>query len=513
MGWVPLLLVACLGFLVHRYLRQRTPRGVSLPPGPRGLPVIGLVRNVPHDHAWVTYAEWAKQYGDIVYTKIYGQPLVILNSVKATNEIFDRRSAIYSDRPRMVMANELMGYDWDFVHMPYSERWRQHRRVFHQSFQARAIPEYYPVMRHAAAKLALNLSAAPEVYADHIRQFAGGIVLRVTYGHNVTSRNDDYVHLAKEALAPLLQAVHAGSFLVDFIPALKYVPSWLPGAGFKRRAIEWSKSGTRLLESPFQSVKTSMADGNVVQCFVSEQLEKARNNADPALEEVAKNCAGIAYAAGSDTTVALLESWLLAMVMFPEVQRRAREEVDSAVGAHRLPDFCDRAALPYIDAMISETLRWNPPTPLAVPHRALQDDIYEGFFIPKGATVVGNSWATTRNEEVYPEPERFIPERFLQQEGKDVELDPIAGGAFGFGRRICPGRHLATSSGWLAMAYILTLYEISCAVDEDGKDILPTLENTSGVVVHPKPFKIRVTVRSKEAMSLIQAMNEESFTG
>jgi hypothetical protein len=108
--------------------------------------------------------------------------------------------------------------------------------------------------------------------------------------------------------------------------------------------------------------------------------------------------------------------------------------------------------------------------------------------------------AISRDKELYPDPERFLPERFLQ-EGKQRQLDPAVAGAFGFGRRytfsftvaikfvtnytrICPGRHLAIHSVWLAMAYTLTMYAISPATDENGAKVELKRENTSGLTVY-----------------------------
>ncbi|KAF8696438.1 hypothetical protein AX14_001602 [Amanita brunnescens Koide BX004] len=200
------------------------------------------------------------------------------------------------------------------------------------------------------------------------------------------------------------------------------------------------------------------------------------------------------------------------MAMFPDAQRRAREELDSVVGGNRLPDFSDRESLPYLDALLLETLRWNPTVPLGVPHTATEDDVYGGYFIPKGARVVGNYWAISRDEELYPDPEQFIPERFLRQEGKQRQLDPALTGAFGFGRRICPGRHLAVHSIWLAMAYTLTLYAISPATDENGVKIELKRENISGLTVHPKPFRMQLVPRSKDMANLVHVLkDDESF--
>lgn len=96
--------------------------------------------------------------------------------------------------------------------------------------------------------------------------------------------------------------------------------------------------------------------------------------------------------AGSDTTAATNASFVLAMTMHPEIQKKAQEELDRIIGPDRLPTWEDRDQLPYIDAILKETLRWNTATPLGVPHAVIQDDVYEGMLIPGGATVIPNIW-------------------------------------------------------------------------------------------------------------------------
>jgi len=119
----------------------------------------------------------------------------------------------------------------------------------------------------------------------------------------------------------------------------------------------------RLRESPFQSVKTSMLSGSVTPCIVSNFLDQVQTKGSKESEEVVKNCAALAYSAGSDTTVSLLESWILAMAMFPDVQKHAQNEMDSVMGINHLPDFSDRPSLPYLEATMLEALRWNPTAP------------------------------------------------------------------------------------------------------------------------------------------------------
>ncbi|KAF9462161.1 cytochrome P450 [Collybia nuda] len=493
--FVVLFTAACFFF----QQRIRAPHGTTLPPGPKGLPIVGNLFQIPRERSWLTYADWSSTLGDVLYMEVLNNPLVILNSSKAATELLEKRSVNYADRPSLVMANELMGWDWDMAHMPYSDRWRQHRKMFHQYFRPQAVPAYQQIQVEATTTLLRQLLEAPDDFREHIRQHAASAILRVVYGYDVKSSHDHYVALAHEAIVGLSQTINVGSYLVDFLPSLRYIPSWFPGAAFKRQAKEWAIPAARLKDSPFDDFKRSFAAGTAVPCFVSQNLERLKNkiSSDSLGEEIIKNCAGIAYLAGSDTTVSVILTWMLAMVLHPAIQARAQAELEKVVGTSRMPDFEDQPSLPYINAMLSETLRWNPVTPLAVPHKAIHDDVYDGFYIPAGSTVVGNVWAILHDEKIYPEPFEFKPERFLQEEGKDLPPDPIAIGAFGFGRRICPGRYFALNSAWIAIVSILSTFDITKARDTNGHEIEPAIDYTDGLVIHPKPFELSLKPRSQ----------------
>ncbi|KAK1223030.1 hypothetical protein PQX77_014107 [Marasmius sp. AFHP31] len=196
------------------------------------------------------------------------------------------------------------------------------------------------------------------------------------------------------------------------------------------------------------------------------------------------------------------------MVLHPEYQERAQKEIDAVVGSGRLPDFDDREKMPFVNALIAETLRWNPVTPLGAEHRALRDDVYEGYFIPAGTTVVPNAWnwgtksnalrAVLRDETLYgPRTQDFNPNRFLKQEvGNEVPPNPELY-AFGFGRRICPGRYLAVNNLYLAMSYILASFIIAKPIDDEGVEVTPEVEYMDGIISFPGPFKCRIIPRTR----------------
>jgi cytochrome P450 len=139
--------------------------------------------------------------------------------------------------------------------------------------------------------------------------------------------------------------------------------------------------------------------------------------------------------------MAAVWSYVLTIALHPCVQRKGQAAVDAAV-VGRLPNFSDFGTIPYVDAIVHEVFRWNPITPLGVPHVARQDDYYNGHLIPKGTMVFGNIYALLHDEKVYgDDPDKFIPERFLTKDGSlDDALNREMDTAFGWGRRVCPGK-------------------------------------------------------------------------
>lgn len=149
--------------------------------------------------------------------------------------------------------------------------------------------------------------------------------------------------------------------------------------------------------------------------------------------------------------------------------------------------------MPYVEAVLRETMRFHPIAPLGVPHAAVNDDVYEGYFIPKGTSILTNIWAMTHDATKYPAPFEFKPERFFTSSGdlNDDQVTPV----WGWGRRICVGRYVADASLWSAIASMLAVFDFLKATDENGKDIDFEPRWTSGISSRPVSFPCRIIPR------------------
>ncbi|KAH8921067.1 cytochrome P450 [Atractiella rhizophila] len=193
---------------------------------------------------------------------------------------------------------------------------------------------------------------------------------------------------------------------------------------------------------------------------------------------------------------------LLNLLLHPEIVQKAQEEIDEVVGKDRLPEFEDRDSLPYCTNIVYETMRYQPVSPLGVPHKSLEDEYYRGMLIPKGSVVFANAWAMCHDPEVYADPSTFDPCRYYPKE-KGGNNEPIPVGQFGFGRRVCVGRHLAVNSLWIIVVTLLATLKVQRPKDKDGNEIIPEIEFTSGLSSHPKAFGCDLKARSKSHAELV----------
>ncbi|KAK0236042.1 cytochrome P450 [Armillaria nabsnona] len=499
-----LLLVSLSALLSYRLLSSIRRRRLPLPPGPKGLPLIGNLWDVPAEYPWLTYAQWAATYGDVFYLDTPGNPTVVINSAQAAADIFEKRSGNYSDRPDFTMTH-LAGWGTILTFMRYSNWWRRHRRMLHEYFQLRSVPAYYPVQMKTTSVLLQQLLESPDGIFHHVRHYAGSIIMKTVYGYDVNPNGDQFVGLVDRALESVRITGNVGTFLVDYIPSLKYLPRWFPGMKFMSLADAWRKEVEAMQEEPFIYASDSLNNGTAPSSMVSVNLAKMKKNISVSEKkthlEVIRNTAGVAFAAGADTTVSTILSAILAFLLYPEVQAKAQAELDAVVGHARLPNFDDRAQLPYINAVVLEALRWNPVVPMGVAHRSVKEDVYRGYYIPAGATIIGNVWAILHDENDYPNPLIFDPSRFMPEDGKEPQPEPTA--AFGFGRRICPGRHLALNTVWIAIASMAATLSFSKAVDSEGRVVEPSDTYTDGFLSFPAPFKCTIKARSAQAEALI----------
>ncbi|KAA1476662.1 cytochrome P450 [Dentipellis sp. KUC8613] len=490
--------------LVLSSIRQR--RTLPAPPGPAPLPIFGNFLSLPAKHQWVTFANWSKTLqSDLISVRSFGQLTLVINSKKVVKDLYEHRSAKYSDRPMFVIL-ELTGWDFNTGLIPYSEKWRARRRLLHATLHEKAAQRYRPLQRAKVHELLCGLHSSPEKFESHISRLAGTIAIAVAYGDIGGKRQiDEFIHQAREAAETLSKTMWPHSITLNALPFLRHFPGWLPGFGFQGLARRCRKLITDMQNVPWAVVERAMPS---MASKMMENLEKIKIGPDSL--QAAKDACAITFAAGADTTSSAMTTAVLCLLRNPEIQLRAQQEIDEVVGHHCLPSYEDRSSLPYVDAIHREVLRWHPVLPLSVARAALEDDIYNGYFIPKGTELFLPYRAMSRDPDEYPEPESFKPERFIKSDGtlNDDNMRYI----FGFGRRLCSGHHLADATVWMAIASVLAVFRLVPVKDEYGHEGPVEAKYTSGLVSRPLPFKCAFEPRDEKARALLAQLQDHEDT-
>ncbi|KAH9053934.1 cytochrome P450 [Lactarius vividus] len=479
--------------LTQSYIRH-------LPPGPRGLPLIGDVIHIA-DQEWLASPQRRDDYGDVMYINALGTGMLIINSQRAAVDLLEKRSTIYSSRPHYISAGDFMTKNLSFTLTPHGDLLRHFRRVTAEGFSKSAVQQFHPIQNREAIMLALALIKSPPTLANHFHRHAWSIMLSVDYHLPPVESKDDPSEIEGH-VRRFLHEIHPGTRLVEYFPWLRYVPNRF--AKWKRNSQYWFVQDSHMFQRLLGKVVDDLANGIDRPSFGATIIKTQSRHGLSELEQAW--LAGDTLAAGGETTSTTLHWWILAMLAYPNVQARAHAELDEVVGRGRPPTFADVPFLPYIRAMVKETVRWAPTVPLGVPHASTEDDWYEGMFIPKGTVCLQNMRVLNFDPDVFGgNAAEFDPSRYLDEKGRvKVLMRGREEGhvSFGFGRRVCPGRHVA--EGTLAIDFATLLWAMRFERPEGSRGELDvrTLVQ-SGLTAHPVPFECKVVPRFTEAEALL----------
>jgi cytochrome P450 len=349
-------------------------------------------------------------------------------------------------------------------------------------------------MSHAK-NIVLGVLDNPHNFRHHAITYAAAIILKVTYGKNTpTSATDPEVIERLEMMGKVTEIQRpGGAYLVESIPWLKYLP-WYGRdlrLEFERRKKAFLGQLNRVREQMQSNV-------DIGPSFMRHMLED--NQSHGLTETEVAFLGGALFGAGLDTTSISICTVLVAAASFPEEQAKVQAELDAVVGRHRAPTFADQGSLPRLQAFISEALRWRPVASGGMAHRTTKDVIWENYCIPAGTTVFGNHWAISRDPDVYPDPYAFNPQRWIDDKGglrDDLKFFP-----YGFGRRVCPGQHVANRSVFITSALILWAYKVTL----DPTKPLDDMGFMTGTMpsVLPCTFEFEKRIPETELRSMMQ---------
>ncbi|KAF8184106.1 cytochrome P450 [Mycena galopus ATCC 62051] len=480
--------------ILYRKFASAQGNPAPFPPGPKGLPILGNAFDMPKSHPWITFSEWREKYGGLVYLNVLGTSMVVINDPKYAFDILDKKSRISSEKPTLVMAGQLVGWDKLPALCPSSHPWPEIRRLLTQFMGSRKkVEEFGDVFEEETRAFLKRTLECPAQWQEHTKRFTSTIMLKVGFGYTPLEENDPLLMLGHEAMEEFSEMTALNAFTVDVIPILRFVPSWFPGAGWKKKVKVYRHSLQRMTDDPYEWTKQQVRAGSHVHSFVGDQIEP-RTQLTLEEENIIKLAAGGIFSGGADAPVAAVRCFMLAMNLQITEQTKAQEELDAVLGPGVLPTLADRNQLPYCNALFTEVLRRYTLGPLAFPHVTDEDDVHDGYFIPKGSILIPNTWAYFNDPNIYPDPEIFSPERFIISGSRKAPQQDPRDFLFGFGRRVCPGLHFTDASIWLVCTSLLATFTVR-PIEVDGVPVPPSAEMLDGSICQPVPFETNIAPR------------------
>ncbi|CAI0455270.1 unnamed protein product [Linum tenue] len=455
-----------------RFLSTAAASKHRLPPGPKPWPIIG---NIPHlgKQIHVSLQRFSQLHGPLISLRLGSQLLIVASSPAAAAEILRTHDRLLSAR----YVTTIVPYDiaeLDRKAIVWSsncnnERWKAFRSMFrNQIFSARAIESQASVRERKVAqmveyldgKLGEPVRIGEVVFATIFDSLSNLMFSRDCIGFESNSET------AKRLKSLIWRMMELGTKtnLAEFFPVLRK----LDPQGLRREMFRCCNE----LYSVWQPYVTERRERGRERFGVEDFLDVFLENGldDDQIDWLTLEL----FSAGTDTSVATIE-WAMAELMrnrraMDKLREELKAELSQSLEGKPLIDESEVSRLPYLSAIVKETLRLHPPAPLLLPHRAQETCEVMNYVVPKGAQVLVNVWAISRDPTVWEDPMSFKPERFIGSQvdfrGQDFKLLP-----FSAGRRMCPGVSLATRQIPLVLTALVRSFDWCLSDGEDETEL------------------------------------------
>ncbi|XP_058788465.1 flavonoid 3'-monooxygenase-like [Vicia villosa] len=504
--WLIAFSTFILSILIYRFLKSTTKSSSSslpLPPGPKPWPIIG---NMPHlgTAPHQSIAALAQIHGPLMHLKLGFVDVIVAASASVAEQFLKVHDANFSSRPPNAAAKNMVYNYQDLVFAPYGPRWRLLRKISSvHLFSNKVMAEFQHLREEETARLTSKLASS---YSDAKTVKLGQLLsvcttnalARAMLGRRVfneeTHGNDPKANDFKDMILETM--VLAGVFNIsDFIPSLE----WLDLQGVQAKMKILHKKFDAFLTNIIEEHETSNSKSEKHKDLLTTLLalrDEGDDEGNKLTNTEIKALLLNMFVAGTDTSSSTTEWAIAELIKNPKILAKVQQELDNVVGRDRNVKEEDIPNLPYLHAVIKETFRLHPSTPLSLPRIASESCEIFGYHIPKGATVLINVWAIARDPKQWNDPLVFNPERFLPGgdkcdvdiKGNDFEVIP-----FGAGRRICVGMSLG-----LRMVQLLTAtlahsfnWELENGLKPEKMNMDEgfglTLQRAEPLSVHPKP--------------------------
>ncbi|KAL7124677.1 hypothetical protein ABFS83_14G064300 [Erythranthe nasuta] len=422
-------------------------RRLNLPPGPFKFPIFGSWFQVGNNLDHHDFIKYAKKFGHVFLLRMGQRHITVVSSPELAKEVLLTQGKEFGSRSRNIVFDIFTGKGQDMIFTDYGDHWRKMRRIVAVPFFTSKVVQQYHGDWEAEAEAVVedmrnNPAASTEgvVLRRRLQLMVYNNVYKIMFDKKFESEQDPlFVKLTnvngeRSGLGQSLK-YNFGDFVPIFRPFLR---------GYLNKCKEVTRRRLNLYKDSFVEVRKKIAsieattDKNLLKCGIDHFLECQANgeiNEDNVLYIVENmNVAAI------ETVIWTMEWAIAELINHPETQNKLRAELDTVLGPNKQMTESDTHKLPYLHAVIKETLRLRMVVPCLLPHMNLHKANLGGYEIPAESRIFVNAWWLANDPAQWKRPEEFRPERFLEEEsnveanGNDIKYIP-----FGVGRRNCPG--------------------------------------------------------------------------
>ncbi|CAD5188999.1 unnamed protein product [Musa acuminata subsp. malaccensis] len=438
----------------------------KLPPGPLPVPVFGNWLQVGDDLNHRNLTALAKRFGDILLLRMGVRNLVVVSNPELAREVLHAQGVEFGSRTRNVVFDIFTGKGQDMVFTVYGDHWRKMRRIMTVPFFTNKVVQqnrqgWEEEARHVVEDVKRDPKAATQgvVLRRRLQLMMYNNMYRIMFNYRFQGMDDPLFNKLRAANGERSRLAQSFEYNYgDFIPILRPFLR-----GYLKKCQELKDGRLKLFDDHFVAAKKKTMDqlGSKMElkCAIDHILDAERRgeiNYDNVLYIVENiNVAAI------ETTLWSIEWGVAELVNHPEIQRKLRQELDTVLGPGVPITEPDLQKLPYLQAVIKETLRLRMAIPLLVPHMNLHDAKLGGFDIPAESKILVNAWWLANNPAHWKNPEEFRPERFLEEEAKvEANGNDFRYLPFGVGRRSCPGIILALPILGITLGSLVQSFEL-----------------------------------------------------
>ncbi|KAG6493681.1 cytochrome P450 81Q32-like [Zingiber officinale] len=495
-----------LSLFLRRLLSLVGNKKLLLPPTvPGGLPFLGhlhLCKKPMH----LSLANLAALHGPVLLLRFGSRPALLVSSSVAADECLTTNDLIFANRPKLPSGKYLSYHNSTLGSSSYGPHWRNLRRLatlellsphrLRTSLTARA-DEARAMARHLFQACAEVDKASKVELRPILFQFSMNLVMREIAGKRYYGEDKAGTVSAEakrfQAVVEERLALGGASNIGDFVPLLR----WLDLKGMKRRMMRFHTNRDELLQELVDEVRNKNSNENpeeMNRTMIGYLLSSQKTDPEHYSDQIIKALVTSLLSAGTDSTSDTIE-WAISLLLnHPNAMKKTRDEIDAYLegtekGKNRLLEESDLPNLPYLNCVVSETLRMYPAGPLLIPHESSGECFVAGFRVPPGTMLLVNVYSIHRDPSIWEAPEEFAPERFEEGKAEGKWMMP-----FGMGRRKCPGEGLAMKVVGLVLGILIQGFEW----DRVGGEKVDMSEG-SGLTL-PKAVPLQAMYRPRPSM-------------